>query len=272
MVTFDRLSVASSIVTIVHRLEYGDVTKASLHTTEKADFISAGRDNFFEQPSLCSADSATEECFKQSPSQYSKLITQEGSSCVDGDTAISNSTSVQLSELACSPILPSGYITTKGGVLFDKHNPSIEFPEVATTQCHDGDEETTNNDSSPCRNKLMQDYVDAEFLVSDPRHLLGSAHSPQYFAETGGENSSLHDLCNSLVCDEEICNSSDGSYSPIKLPLQMMSPVEENKEAIRHEENTTPKYMTSESEYGYIEFQSVIKQDIPLHLSPGRET
>ena len=51
-----------------------------------------------------------------------------------------------------------------------------------------------------------------------------------------------------------------------------MSPVEENKEAIRHEENSSPKYMTSDSECGYIEFQSIIRKDVPLHLNHVPET
>ena len=265
MVTSDRLSIASSVVTIVHSLDYEHVTKAPHHSTGKSDILSVRTDNVLEQLSPCSSNMTTQESSGQSPPQYS----EEGYTGINGGTTVDTSKSVQTPELVCSPTCFSGYIPITDGVFFDNHNSNVEFPEVP--QCYGGNNETTDNISRLCRNKLTQDYVDAEVSVSDPKYPLRSLHSHQDFGEIDGKGSSLHDLCGSLIIDEEVGNSSEHSCSPFELPSPTMSPVEENEEAIRHEENSSPKYMT-ESECGYIEFQSVIRQDVLLHSNPGHKT
>ena len=269
MVTLDRLSIASSVVTVVHSLDYESVTKVVHHGMDNSDFISTRTDDVFEQLSPHSTDTATQEHFRESSPQYSAIVDEGGYTGMHVNTT-NTSTSVQACELSCIPALSSEYIKTKDGVFYDNQNPNMELPEVATVQCYDGNHLTINV-SGACRNKAMQDYVDSDFSVSDPRYLLESAHNPEDFGGTEGETSSLHDLCGSLDIDEEFDNTPEGSCSPIERSLHTMSPVEENEEAIRHEVNNSPKYMTTNSECGYIEFPIVIRQDTPLHLSAGHE-
>ena len=223
-------------------------------------------DDVFEQLSPCSTNTAMQQYFRQSPPQYSEILAEGGYTCIDDATTINTPALAQPPELACSPTLSSGYITAKDDVLFDKHDPSMEFLEVAMAQCYEDDYRTTTNVSNQCNS--TQDYVDANFPISDPRHSLGCGYNFQNSDEPGGEISSLHDLYSSLVIDEEVHNSFEGSCSPIELTA---SPVEKSAEAIRQEENSSPKYVNSDSECGYIEFQSVIGEDLPTQQNPEQE-
>ena len=192
---------------------------------------------------------------------------------MDVDTIVNTSTSVQAPKRPCSPALSSGYITNKDGILLDNnHNASMELPEDATVQCYDGDHETMTNVSGACRSKIIQQYVDADFSVSDPPCPLESAQNPQDFGDTMSQSSSFHDLCGSLDIDEELHNTSEGSCSPIQQSLYTLSPVEEHNEPIRLEENKSPRYIPSDSEGGYIDFLSATRQDTPLHLNATHET
>lgn len=263
MAESDRLSIASSVVTVVHSLEYENTPKSSHHDAETSDFILVGTDNVFEPLSHCSTDEATQERFQNTPPQYSGLLTEEGYTGVDSTTTINASASAQATKLLphSSP-LSSGYITTKGGVFFDSASPCLELPRVSTAQCYDGETEINTNVLSPCGSELMQDYVDADFSVPRSSHLPGSAHNSLDIYETEGESSSMHELFGSLFVVEEIHNSSGDSCSPSEQSSRTTSPYEDNADTIRYKRNISP---------GYIEFQSIIRQDIVLDHTAGQE-
>ena len=85
------------------------------------------------------------------------------------------------------------------------------------------------------------------------------------FDENGTESSPLQNyLSHSLVIDDGACNSSQGSFSRIDTSFN----TEDNDEqAIVYGKRESPKFSTSDSECGYIEFQSIIRQGISVPLN-----
>ena len=243
--------------------------KPSHHRTETSDLLSLRTGNVFEQLSHCSTDDATSECFRNSP-PYSGVLAEQGYPGMDSDTTINASTSVQAPKLLPHrPTLSSGYI--KSDIFFDSANQSIELPRVSTTQCYNDNNEISASVPSQCRSELMEDYVDADFSLSDSKYLPGSAHVPGDIHETGGESASLHDLFGSRFAIEEIHNSSSDSCSPSEQSSRTTSPCEENEDTVRYEQNISPKYNMSDSECGYNEFQSIIRQDIVLDQNASQQ-
>ena len=180
------------------------------------------------------------------------------------DTTTHNSSgSVQSPELTSSPSLCSGYITTKDCVFFDKHNSSKEFPEEITAQCYDDSHETKTDLSILYQKELGDDYVKAEFSLSDPRYILESKRNFPDFAESRSKSSSLHNLSSSLVISKEAGNSSQGCFSPMNTSFH----IEDNENIIECKEISSSRFSNSDPECGFVGFQSTIRQDLPVPLN-----
>lgn len=271
VISFDRVSIASSIVTIVHSLDFKDLKSAEQYSTGKSKLVSIVTEKVADQMSGCSTDSdlgTTREYFGQSPPQYSEVSAEDGYTYIDADASPNSSAPLQPLVLACSPSLTSGYIPEKESVLFDSHMSSI-----GTAQCDDGNhDENTSNTSNLCINKLRQEYVQANFSVSDSGYILRAVHELQDFDENRNDDSLPDYPCDSssLVSVDETNPFSQESFSATENCLRMTSPVEDNEQhTIRLEENTSPR-LTS-SEYGNTQFQSITRQDTPLLQIPKQE-
>lgn len=248
----------------MHSLNYENVTRPTNNITEKAAFISVGTDKVVECLSPCSSHTDMQKYFRQSPPQYSDVLAEHGYTYMNDDSTTPNNSSVpvRMPKLTCSLSLSNDYITNKDRVFFDKHESNKELPEEVAAQGYDGEFEAMTDPSILGGNTFGQEYMEVDFLVSGPRFLLESKCSLSDFDENRHESSPLHNLSSSLVIDEA-CNSFQGSCSRIDTSFY----TEDSGQTTGYEKSKSPQFSTSDSECGYIEFQSIIGQDISLSLN-----